>query len=79
MPNLFVHCRTGVSVYPASGGRASGSGGLNAVGAYGYAWSSAPNSASSVYGSDLNFVSSGVYPESSHYRALGYPVRCVQE
>ncbi len=79
MPNLFGHCRTGVSVYPASGIRISNSGSLYHVGTLGYTWSSSPGSASSVYGSDLNFVSSGVYPESNDVRADGFPVRCKQE
>ena len=79
MPNLFEHCRAGVSVYPASGYRASSSGGLNYVGTYGYAWSSSPYSASGVYGSYLIFNSSHVHPEDYNNRASGFPVRCVQE
>ena len=54
-------------------------GGLTGVGTVGYAWSSSHSSATSVYGSVLNFDSSGVYPESSYFRAHGFPVRCVQE
>ena len=65
--------------YPASGCRNSNSGGLTNVGTGGYAWSSSPNSASSVYGSNLNFSSSLVNPEGGNYRAYGFPVRCVQE
>ena len=65
--------------YPASGYRASGSGGLHNVGAGGYAWSSSPSSASSVYGSGLGFDGSGVGPENGDNRSNGFPVRCVQE
>ncbi len=64
----------------ASGCRAGHSGGLSNVGTVGYAWSSAPSSASSVYGSYLGFDSSNVNPEYNfHGRAGGFPVRCVQE
>ncbi len=62
----------------ASGYRPSDSGGLYNVGTCGYAWSSSPYSASSVYGSGLTFHSSSVNPEGYNNRALGYPVRCVQ-
>ena len=80
MPNLFVHCRAGATdFYPASGGRASFSGGLYGVGAYGYAWSSSPSSVSSVHGSNLLFDSSYVNPEYNSTRANAFPVRCVQE
>ncbi len=65
--------------YPASGYRPGYSGGLLYVGAYGYFWSSAPHSASSMNGSNLFFVSSNVTPEGNYQRALGFPVRCVQE
>ena len=67
-------------VPPASGYRASNSGGLNDVGSRGYAWSSSPSSASSVYGSYLGFDSSNVNPEYNFQavRAVS-PVRCVQE
>ena len=63
----------------ASGYRPSDSGGLYNVGTCGYAWSSSPYSASSVYGSGLTFHSSSVNPEGYNNRALGFPVRCVQE
>ena len=65
--------------YPTSGYRASGSGGLYSVGADGYAWSSSPSSASSVNGSYLGFTNSVVNPEYRDSRAMGLPVRCVQE
>ncbi len=64
--------------YPASGFRYGGSGGLSNVGANGYAWSSAPYSASGVNGSYLSFDSSSVSPESNGSRAYAFPVRCVQ-
>ncbi len=63
---------------PASGYRTSYSGDLNVVGESGYAWSSAPLSASSVSGSYLYFNSSNVNPENTSSRAGGFPVRCVQ-
>ncbi len=66
-------------ILPASGYRVSGSGGLTTVGANGYAWSSSPYSASSVYGSNLSFNSSGVNPEDNNSRANGFPVRCVPD
>ena len=48
------------------------------MGAGGYAWSSSPNSATSTSGSNLNFSSSSVNPETTNYRAYAFPVRCVQ-
>ena len=65
--------------FEASGNRLSGSGGLTNVGANGYAWSSSPAGATSVYGSFLVFFSSDVHPEGSGHRAYGFPVRCVQD
>ena len=65
--------------YPASGYRGSGTGGLGNVGVNGYAWSSSPAGAASVYGSFLLFESRGVNPEHYDGRAFGFPVRCVQE
>ena len=62
-----------------AGFRAGDSGGLYHMGTIGYAWRSAPSSASSVYGSNLVFNSSGVDPENSNYRAYGFPVRCVPD
>ena len=49
------------------------------MGESGYAWSSAPLSASSVNGSYLGFNSSYVYSENSYVRAYGFPVRCVPD
>ena len=63
---------------PASGSRLSGSGYLNLVGTNGFAWSSAPDSASSGQGSYLYFDKSGVDPESHYNRARGFPVRCAR-
>ena len=48
------------------------------MGTSGYAWSSAPYSATSTSGSSLGFYSSYVYPENYYYRSSGFPVRCVQ-
>ena len=66
-------------VYPASGGRASHSGGLFSEGTYGYAWSSSAALATHVNGSYLNFNSSYAGPETGGDRAYAFPVRCVQE
>ncbi len=49
------------------------------MGTLGYAWSSSPSSASSVYGSNLSFYGSGVFPEFNYYRAYGFPVRCARQ
>ena len=45
----------------------------------GYAWSSAPDSASSVSGPGLGFHYSDVNPENGYYRSYAFPVCCVQE
>ena len=65
--------------YPASGYRASNSGSLYNVGAYGYSWSSAPASAAEVRGSFLYFFGNHMDPEGNYGRADCFPVRCVQE
>ncbi len=65
--------------YPASGWRTGWSAGLSSVGSLGYAWSSAPGSATIVDGSYLIFNTSDVYPEGNGSRSFGLPVRCVQE
>ena len=75
----FCSSRIIPDFYPASGYRTNYSGDLNIVGESGYAWSSAPYSASSVNGSYLGFYSSYVNPENSYVRTYGFPVRCVQE
>jgi hypothetical protein len=64
------------SWYPSAGYRHAGSGALSTVGSYGYYWSA---SSYSGYGFNLAFSSSGVYPASYSYRAIGFSVRCVQE
>ena len=64
---------------PASGWRTGWSAGLSRVGTGGYAWSSAPGSATIVDGSYLIFNTSDVYPEGNGSRSFGLPVRCVQE
>ncbi len=74
-----IRDREATDFYPASGYRASHSGDLGNVGTSGYAWSSAPLSASSVNGSRLGFYSSNVYPESNGDRSNGFPVRCVPD
>ena len=65
--------------YPASGYRNGSSGNLGTVGSAGYSWSCSPLSASSIHGSFLYFHSGLVAPERNDSRALGFPVRCVQE
>ena len=79
----FAACRNkrggATDIYPASGYRISNTGGLSDVGTSGYAWSSAPYSASSVYGPNLNFNSSLVLPENTSTRANGFPVRGGRE
>ena len=49
------------------------------MGTSGYAWSSAPYSATSTSGSNLYFHSSYVNPEGNYNRAYGFPVRCVPD
>ena len=71
--------RTATDFYPASGYRASDTGGLRNVDTRGYSWSNSPAGAPSVNGSYLDYSSSGVNPEISTHRAVGFPVRCVQE
>ena len=65
--------------YPASGHRASGSGGLGSVSTSGFFWSNSSLSATSMHGSSLDFYSNSINPENFYYRAFGFPVRCVQE
>ncbi len=78
----FAACRNkrggGRHLVTASGCRYSYYGDLRNVGKDGSVWSSAPHSASSVYGSNLGFDSSLVGPEIGNYRSGGCPVRCVQ-
>ena len=62
-----------------AGFRAGDSGGLYHMGTIGCAWSSAPHSASGVYGSNLNFYDSSVHSENGYNRSYAFPVRCVQE
>ena len=62
--------------YPASSSRYYGSGSLNYSGVIGY-WSASPNSDTAYL---LYFKSSGsVSPSYAQSRAVGYPVRCLQE
>ncbi|WP_294593008.1 hypothetical protein [uncultured Rikenella sp.] len=51
-------------------------GALNAVGNYGYSWSSA---VSVVYGRFLWFYSQGLDPSNSDYRGRGLQLRCLSE
>ncbi len=77
---LVVHRRCHSA--PAPGFRDSGGRGTDAagklwlLGSAGYAWSS------SVTGPDayrLDFYYLGIIPHSSYTRAIGFPLRCLQE
>ena len=43
----------------------------------GYCWAATPSGAAN--GRNLYFNSTGVNPQNSNYRGVGFPVRCVQE
>ncbi len=53
-----------------------GFGGLRAVGASGYSWSS---SIAGTNARNLGFGYSWLNPQSSYGRAYGFPLRCLQE
>jgi hypothetical protein len=63
---------------PAAGYRSHETGALNVVGAYGYAWSSSTFASGNFDAGHLRFFESEVTPVHGFYRALGFPVRCVQ-
>lgn len=63
--------------YPAVGYRYVASGAMSNVTGSAFCWSSSPSSAAGGY--FLSSYSTGVYPSGGNYRALGFPVRCVQE
>ena len=62
----------------AAGNRNCTTGALANVGTSGYAWSSSPNSSTSVNAGNLGFDASVVNPLNNNNRANGFPVRCVQ-
>ena len=63
--------------YPASGYRSGGDGALYSVGGISHYWSVTPDR---NYAYFLHFSHDGfVNPTSNHYRACGFPVRCLQE
>ena len=63
--------------FPASGGRRLNSGIFYYVGSRGYCWSASQNDAYTKY---LYYDMSGVVnPGTVSGRALGFPVRCIQE
>lgn len=63
--------------YPTVGGRSVASGVVyNVAGGASY-WSSSPDGAS--LGRHLHAIATGVYPQYGGHRAIGFPVRCVQE
>ena len=64
-----------VAFYPASGLRASASGGFWGAGVEGDYWFSA---VSGVSASILRFASLNVNPPAANSRAWGFSVRCVQ-
>ena len=63
---------------PAPGYRHRDHGTLYAVGADGYSWSSTIPTGSG-YAHYLSFSYSWLDPQSSNYRAYGFPLRCLQE
>lgn len=63
--------------FPASGCRASDSGGLAGMGSYGNYWSYASRSQAGAYG--LGFYSGGVYPLDGYSRSDGFSVRPARE
>ena len=63
-------------VAPAPGFRHRANGVLHAVGSFGYIWSSTET------GDDahvLTFYPGEIYPQISGSRAVGFPLRCLQE
>ena len=76
-PNGVSDQTTGRIYFPASGRRSLSSGGLDNGGSNGYYWSCSPRSA--AYGCYLYFNSSSVTPSNDSNRAVGFPVRPVQE
>jgi len=63
--------------FPASGNRASDSGGLADVGGGGNYWVCAPGSQANAR--SLGFHSGGLYPLDSYYRSIGFSVRPCRE
>ncbi|MBR3302906.1 MAG: fimbrillin family protein [Bacteroidales bacterium] len=63
--------------FPVTGCRASGSGALTDVSAFGYAWLAVPGSGASAR--SLGFSSSRVYPQNYNTRTNAFPVRPVKE
>ena len=74
----FRHSFQRLLCVPASGYRDNPSGALNAVGANGYCWASAPFSATSPYGARLVYDAGRDLPLDGNARAYGFTVRCVQ-
>ena len=75
--NSGINWQVGSSFFPASGFRYLSDGKFYQVGSYGYFWMSSPYSA--THGYDLRFGSDAVYPNFTHHRSFGYPVRCISE
>jgi hypothetical protein len=61
---------------PAPGYRHRDYGTLYSVGVNGFSWSS---SIAGTYARNLNFGYSWLHPQGSNGRALGLPLRCLQE
>ena len=77
---VYFNNNTGVTTFlPASGCRDAGDGALYHAGAGGYGWLSSPGGQGSRDGSSLGFSSSTLNVAYEHYRADGFPVRCVRD
>ncbi len=61
---------------PAPGFRAYQYGTLYSIGDYGYSWASSITDSNAHY---LYFTPTGLNPQDYYYRALGLPLRCLQE
>jgi len=68
---------TNTIFYSASGFLKIDTGGFSDYSNWGYYWTSV--SSSNVAAIDFTFYSSHVYPTRGNTRALGFPVRCIQE
>jgi hypothetical protein len=69
---------TATGFYSASGRRSRENGTLNAVGTFGYYWSSSPSESGYRLGGVMNFNSGNVTPLSSGGRSYGFSVRCAR-
>lgn len=65
-----------IAWFPAAGFRASDNGALGRVGFSGYSWSATANDTDAY---NLGFNETQLNSNSSNARAVGFPIRCVQE